>query len=291
MVEPRDEQQIRLRDGRSLGYAEYGLAQGPPVFYFHGFPGSRLDWSLTDPGDAAASRVRLIAPDRPGYGLSDASRGRTMLDWASDVEALADGLGIERFAVLGTSGGGPFALACASAMQDRVTRCGVVCGMGPASAPGAKDGVSWVLPGKPAPLRKVVIALMAMGVRKDPDRFVEQSKDSFAQVDAELFDDPTVPEAYVSGMTEAFRTGTGGANAEARLYPRDWGFSLEAIGTPVDLWHGTLDENVPISVGRSVAEELPDCQARFLEGEGHLTLPRNHVGSILDALVADPQAS
>ena len=289
MVEPRTEKQIRVRDGRRVGIAEYGAPDGPPVLYCHGFPGSRLDWRLMDPEDAAASRARILAPDRPGYGLSDAAPRRTISAWTSDVADLATALGIERFAVLGVSGGGPFALACASALARQVTAAAVVCGMGPPDAPGMSDGVSWTIPGKPALMRRLLLSLMAMGLRKDPEQFVERSKGSFAQVDADLLDDPEVAEAYVAALQEAFRRGVGGAAAEAGLYRSSWGFRLDDIGVPVHLWHGELDENVPISVGRYLANALPTCRARFVEDEGHLTLPRTRMAEVLDDLLSGSQ--
>lgn len=103
-------QQLKLQDGRNLGYAEYGAPEGVPVFYFHGFPGSRLDYLFFDAGEAAAgTNARIIAAERPGYDLSDFKRGRSILDWPDDVTELADALQIDRFAVLGISGGGPYA--------------------------------------------------------------------------------------------------------------------------------------------------------------------------------------
>ena len=128
-----------------------------------------------------------------------------------------------------------------------------------------------------------------MGLDRDPDQFVERSKGSLADVDAALLDIPSVAEAYVTGLREAFRDGTGGVGAEAGLYARDWGFSLDGVRAPVKLWHGGLDENVPVSVGRFVADGIPECEATFLEDEGHLTLPRRHIGEILAALSVDPK--
>src|SRR5439155_16354079 len=108
---PRPDNVIRLRDNRLLGYAEYGTSSGYPVIFFHGMPGSRLEGALGHEA-AIGQNVRLVAPDRPGYGLSDFKRRRRMLDWADDVVELADALGIDRFAVAGISGGGPYVAAC-----------------------------------------------------------------------------------------------------------------------------------------------------------------------------------
>lgn len=112
---PRLHQTITLPDGRALGFAEYGDPAGAPILYFHGFPSSRLE---AQPVASMLSLlgVRLIALDRPGFGLSSPQPGRRIIDWAEDVRSFARGVGVDRFAVLGTSGGGPYALACAHAL-------------------------------------------------------------------------------------------------------------------------------------------------------------------------------
>lgn len=287
MDDKRTGQQIKLHDGRILGYAEYGAPEGKPVFYFHGFPSSRLDWLITDPDNSAAGfNVRVIAPDRPGYGLSDFKRGRKILDWPEDVIALADALHIDNFAVLGISGGGPYAASCAFGICDRLLRAGIVCGMGPAGAPGMKDGVSWAIPGKPSIIRSAILMLTSMGLGRDPDQFLSKSKETMSGLDGQLLDQPELATLFIDGMREAFRQGTRGANQEAGLYTRPWGFSLEDISAEVYLWHGKQDLNVPPSVGRYVADAIPKCQATFLEDEGHLTLAHNHLREILNTLVA-----
>jgi pimeloyl-ACP methyl ester carboxylesterase len=126
----RQDNVLRLKDGRMLGYAEYGDPSGTPVFAFHGFPGSRITFRIAD--DAARRRgVRIIAPDRPGMGLSTFQPGRNLLDWPQDVGELADALGIDRFAVAGVSGGGPYVAACAFALRARVTVAAIISGIGP----------------------------------------------------------------------------------------------------------------------------------------------------------------
>ena len=260
MVTDRTNQQIKLRDGRSLGYAEYGDADGKPVFYFHGFPGSRIDWPLFDT-DAIAARlnVRIIAVDRPGMGLSDFKRARKLLDWPDDVIELADALQVDRFAVLGISGGGPYAAACACKIPQRLTATTIVCGMGPFEAPGAKDGTAMLLPGKSALMRKLLLMLMAMGFRRNPDRFLSQMKDAVAEPDKLLLAQPEVVQTFIYSMREAFRSGTRGASWDAVLYKRPWGFRLQDISMQIHLWHGELDTQVPVSVGRYVADAIPNC--------------------------------
>src|SRR4051794_20731127 len=125
-----DLRQLRLSDGRRLAYCEYGSPAGKPVLYFHGWPGSRLEAKLADPV-AKKFNAKIIAIDRPGFGMSDFKPNRTLLDWPLDVCELADALGLDRFAVVGVSGGGPYALACARRIPERLTSVAVICGVGP----------------------------------------------------------------------------------------------------------------------------------------------------------------
>ena len=287
MANQEMDQRIVLQDGRMLGYAEYGAPGGIPVLYFHGFPSSRLDWLFFDAEEPVTElSARIIAPDRPGFGLSDSQRGRRLLDWPADVAALADALQIDRFAVLGISGGGPYAAACAFGIPERLTRVGIVCGMGPAGAPGAQDGTSWTIPGQFSLMRRLTLMLTSMGLSRDPDQFMARSRETFSEPDRLLLDRPELEKAFIEGMREAFRSGTGGANHEAGLYTKPWGFQLQEIAAEVHLWYGGLDNNVPVSVGRFVADAIPNCNATFFEDEGHLALPHNRMVEILGALLA-----
>ena len=287
MVTDRTNQQIKLRDGRSLGYAEYGDADGKPVFYFHGFPGSRIDWPLFDT-DAVAARLnaRIIAVDRPGMGLSDFKRARKLLDWPDDVIELADALQVDRFAVLGISGGGPYAAACAFKIPQRLTATTIVCGMGPFEAPGAKQGISWFYPGKPSVIRRLILMLTSMGIRKNPGQFLSRSKEMLPEPDRLLLNQPKLAKAYLDTIGESLRSGISGVNHDAKLYTRMWQFRLTDIAVEVHLWHGELDINVPISVGRYVSDAIPNCHATFLKDEAHISLPNNHIREILSVLVA-----
>jgi pimeloyl-ACP methyl ester carboxylesterase len=288
MTNTRTHQQLKLHDGRMLCYTEYGAPEGVPLFYFHGFPGCRLDYLFFDAGEAAMeANVRIIAADRPGYGLSSFQRGRRILDWADDVSALADALRIDRFAVLGISGGGPYAAACAFKIPGRMTATGIVSGMGPPGAPGMKDGASWTLPGTPSLIRRFVLMLTAMGLQRDPDQFLSRSKEAFSELDARLLEQPDLAQVFVAGLQEAFRSGVGGANRDAALCTQPWGFQLQDIAAEVHLWHGEQDANVPVSVGHSVAQAIPNCNATFYEEEGHLTLARNRITGILGKLVSE----
>jgi len=124
-----EEHRIQLRDGRWLGYTESGDPAGAPVLFFHGFGTTRV---ICPPDNSARQLgVRMIAVDRPGLGLSTPRPGRGLLDWPPDVSEFADALGIERFAIVGWSGGGPYALACGRFLADRVTSIALVSGAAP----------------------------------------------------------------------------------------------------------------------------------------------------------------
>lgn len=253
----------------------------------HGFPGSRLDWPIFDPQNAAAKlNARVIAVDRPGMGLSDSKRGRKFLDWPDDVVELADNLLLDQFAILALSGGGPYGEACAFGIPDRLTSTAIVCGMGPSEAPGAKEGGSWTLPAKPSLIRWLILTMMAQALRKQPERLEPQFLEMVSEPDRVLLQErPELLKLSIGSWQEAFRRGTGGVQHEAGMYKRPWGFCLKDIAVEVHLWHGENDNNVPDSVGHYVADTIPNCQAAFFKEEGHFSLPYNYMRDILKVLV------
>lgn len=266
---------MSLRNGRRLGYAEYGDPGGTPGFSFHGHPGSRLEPRFADAA-AADAGLRVIALDRPGYGLSDFQPDRRIIDWPGDVAEAADALGIDRFGVLGSSGGGPYALACAHALPERVTRAGVISGVGPYDAPGGTDGIRWQnrvgfqLGARFPPLARLAMSSMARQLRRRPDRTLAAIAQAMSPRDAEIARRPEVREILAADIAEAFRQGSRGAALDVVLLGRPWGFRLEEIQTPIYLWQGEEDVLVPPAMGRYMAGALPNCRARFFPGEGHL---------------------
>jgi len=280
---------VRLGDGRSLGYAEYGDRRGRPLLYFHGWPGSRVEARLLD-FPARQRGLRVIAVDRPGMGLSDFNAGRTIADWPDDVEELADALGLDRFAVLGVSGGGPYAAACARKIGRRLTATGIVSGLGPIDAPGAMDGmlrmnrlaiaaavwVPWLTP--------ALLGLVARRLRRRPDRALSHMISSLPDPDQTALARPELRRLMVDTFREAFRRGTRGVALDGILYTRPWGFRPEEIPVPVYLWHGEDDMNVPAGMGRYMAAAIPRCHASFLPGEGHFSLIGGRPEEVLDTL-------
>jgi pimeloyl-ACP methyl ester carboxylesterase len=256
---------IRLKDGRILGYAEFGEPAGKPIFHFHGYPGSRLEGRIIS-ATAARCNARLIAVDRPGMGLSDFKQKRTFLDWPDDVIELADFLKVDRFAVEGISGGGPYSLACAYKIADRLTCAGILSGAGPYWDPGEP----WSRPDNTESVEEFWLQLSKR--LPEPDRKVVLNPRTLKLLTEEMF--------------EAFRQGAEGPAYERELYGKDWGFKLEDISPDVDvyIWHGRLDVNAPVSMGRAVAESIPNCKAKFYDEEGHYSTALNHLEEIIKTL-------
>jgi pimeloyl-ACP methyl ester carboxylesterase len=293
MTASATERIVVLSDGRRLGCAEFGDPAGRPVLYQHGIPGSRLDVAV-GAAEAAGHRVRLIALDRPGIGLSDFRPGYRMIDWPPDVVEAADRLGLERFAVLGHSAGVPFALACAAVAPDRLTCCGVVSGAAPADRREAWTGMSagnrfsYFLGSRLPWLSHLQFALMARVMRGNPAAAMRQMQRLARGADgAFLKDHPDFIGAMASSSRESFRQGSKGVEWQFGLTTRPWGFALEQVAVPVHLWHGEADRNAPPAMGRYLARTVPGCQARFLPGEGHLSALGNHLGEILETLAAE----
>ncbi len=281
------DQVFRLRDGRALGYSRFGAAAGKTLFYFHGWPGSRLEAAVLN-NEARSLGIAVVAVDRPGYGLSDFLPNRQIRDWPGDVGQLAAFLGLKTFSVVGVSGGGPYAAVCAHAMPERLDAVGIVCGLGPPDEPGATRGmgplnrVLFFLARKAPWLGGVLFDRLAAILGRNPDLIVSPGMTAgLPEIDRETLRNPIARDALKGSMAEAFRQGPAGARHDGLLYARPWGFPLEAITTDVKLWHGELDVNVPVAMGRAVARRIPRCQARFSPNEGHMSLPFNHCAEIL----------
>ena len=214
---PAQGQRVRLHDGRWLGYAEYGEMSGRPLFYFHGLPGSRLDISGPAPS-AVAERlgIHVVALDRPGFGLSDFQPERTLGDWPKDVVEAADALHLETFAVLGLSGGGPYAAACARYIPERLTAVSIVGGITPLDTPEAMDALSeenrqefGMALRAPSKLRRVM-ARFGRRVRRQPEKVFGRIASELTGAEQASLALPEVREYFLKSVPEAFRRGSRG---------------------------------------------------------------------------------
>lgn len=282
--------QIELPAGRLLGFTQYGDLEGQPIFFFHGWPGARLQGGLADE-PAGKHGIRLIASDRPGFGLSDFQPNRQILDWPEDVGFLADHLQINKFTVLGLSGGAPYALACAYKIPERLTSVGIISGVGPSDVPDAERGVSeenqrMIRIAGFAPLvLTIILKRVASQRRKKPEGAFAKLLDSLPEIDRIALSRPDISLKAMDASADSFQSGVKGHSWEMRLFGKPWGFKMEDIHIPVLLWHGTADENILPFTGEMQAEAIPNCTAKFLEHEGHYSLYINHIDEILQDLI------
>jgi pimeloyl-ACP methyl ester carboxylesterase len=270
---------IRLPDGRRMGYSEYGAPNGHPVFFFHGFGTSRV---ICPPDESPALELglRLIAVDRPGIGLSDPLPGRSLLDWPVDVAGLADTLGIGSFSVIGWSGGGPYALACGHALPDRVAAIGLVSSPAPLTgtpesgylrrldrhAVRAAHKAPWVI--------RLAMWHWGRPQRRDPTRFFETSVADMCAADQAILSEPELRDRMIANSAELYRQGGRGMYDEALVLARPWGFQVSEVRVPVFVWHGALDETVPLAMADYLASELPAAHVNVHSEEGHHLLYR-----------------
>jgi len=281
------EHRIPTGDGRVLQVLERGAPDGKPVLVHNGTPNSRL---MYDPDVRLAERqgIRLISYDRPGYGGSTPQPGRTVADCAQDVRAIAAGLGIERLAVWGISGGGPHALACAALLPDLVPAVGVLA----STAPWGADGLDYFagmgeLNAEDTRLFLEDRAAARAKCEQDRLEFLEYSaeqlhaglKTLLSPVDAAVLTGE-LAQFLVDCTRSGLAPGAEGWWEDAVAFMEPWGFELGSIRTPVLLYHGRQDRFVPFGHGEWLARQIPGVQAELTEEDGHLTLTAHHLEQI-----------
>ncbi len=290
-------QLFTLEDGRKLGYAEYGAVTGKPIFYFHGHRSSRLEPKIYDI-EEIKNQVHLIAIDRPGFGLSDFTANHSILSWSSDIIEFANSLQIDKFSVLGGSGGAPFSLACAYKNPKRVISCGIVSGLGPivlgiegmAKNNRKELELAQKHPNRLKLLFKIQAKFSKKLVEKNIDdiiRLFRKRGKNLPEPDKKFFEDKKKLSMYVPLMMEPFRQGVNGPFHEAQLFVKPWDFKLSDISPDVKvyLWHGDIDTSVPKKMAQSVCQEIPSCEAKFYSSEAHLSTSVNHIKEILMKII------
>jgi pimeloyl-ACP methyl ester carboxylesterase len=290
----KTDQTLQLPDGRTVCFAEYGHVEGPVLVYCHGYPGSRLEAAFL-PAHAAEAQVRVLSLDRPGYGLSSFQEHRSFLDWPRDLVALTDHLGIDRFAIVGVSGGAPYALACARQIPERLLSCGIVSGIGPLSlgttGMSRQNRLVLFLAHRAPWLLTPLVSATARSFRDEERarKAVTSEMKQMVQPDREALLAHHVVEPLVASTRETYRQGVRGAVYEGRLYGGDWGFWLEDVTfQPLYLWHGARDINVPIGMARGVARLLAGCTATYYPDDGHFSTLLNHQPEFFAALLPPP---
>jgi pimeloyl-ACP methyl ester carboxylesterase len=294
------EQRLTLKDGRTLGFAEYGDPNGEPVLEFHGIPGSRLEAAYFD--DAGKSLgVRVIGIDRPGFGISTYAKGYRIIDWPPDVLEFGNALGLNRFAVAGISSGSPYALACARFIPERLNGCAVVSGISPLKVEGEK-----LKPGDYILTAEILMARLANTVplvariafryilrqlRNNPRKAMELLMKGAPPSDLELLNDERARRNFQETVVECARGGIDGPIEGFALELRDWGFRLNDIKTHVSIWQGAADNVVFPRAASYMASKLPNHRLHIIPDAGHLTVIVRHAENVLRDLIERSEAA
>ncbi len=281
---------FKLSTGRTLGFAEFGDLSGTPLFYFHGWPSSRVQGELMDETGKRRG-LRIIAPDRPGIGLSEFHPGRTLTDWPSLMRELAEHVGAEKFYVLGVSGGGPYALVCAHAMPERLLGASVVCGA-PSLRSVGTDGLFWAyklamwaqhrLPHALWPGLRVSAWVAGRKITQWPQTFLSRF---YAAEDRRALQDERMHRIMMQSGREALLGNVSALRLDGMIYQSDWGFDLGEIQMPVRFWHGDEDWNIPLGLAQKTAALVPGAIFTVTPKDGHYSLPLLRADEIVAAMM------
>jgi pimeloyl-ACP methyl ester carboxylesterase len=285
---------VQFNNGGTIAFEEYGAADGVPVIFCHGWPSSRTMARLADE-PAHALGVRIISPDRPGISGSSMQPNRRLTDWPRVVERLADHLRVGEFRILAISGGAPYAYATAVAMPERVPAIAIVGGVIPFTELKDLRGLlplyRWMLAfyrHRPQLLRRLFHVVRPFLLFRTPLRL----RPLFLKMlllrpcDAASLRDDAAFEAIFESQRRAWRGSAEGVIGDAQIYAQPWGFDIKEVRVPVRLWHGKEDRAFAVRLAQDVADCLPNCRARFVENEGHYSLPIHHIREILEDLIS-----
>jgi pimeloyl-ACP methyl ester carboxylesterase len=273
-------EEVLAPDGRRLIVSEWGKRSGQPVFIMHGTPGSRIGVA---PRSSVLYRmgVRLISYDRPGYGRSDRDAGHQVVAAADDVLAIAKYLGISRFAVVGRSGGGPHALACAARLPDMVTKVAALVSLAPRVGVDGMGDEAWFRDMTQSNIDEYTRARQGIGalepalrlraetIRNDPSALISQLREEIHASDRRVIEDAGIRQMLKSNYHEALLGRGDGWIDDAMAFIGDWGFELSEIQVPVLLWHGKEDVFAPVNHSRWLAERIAGSELRIEDGKAH----------------------
>lgn len=277
IARPKLEGNVAVGDDRQLGFAEFGDPQGRAIFWLHGTPGARRQIPSEARVYAEENHIRLIGVDRPGIGASTPYQYDSVVAFADDLRTVADTLGIDKMAVVGLSGGGPYTLGCAAAMPDRVMTVGVLGGVAPTRGTDAIGGGAMALGSMVAPLLERVglpIRLAAVALIRLLRPVAEPGLNLYARIspkaDRALLSRPEFKAMFLDDLLNGSRKQLAAPFADIVVFARDWGFWLDQVKVPVRWWHGDHDHIIPFDHGQHVVARLPDAELYRLAGESHL---------------------
>lgn len=264
---------LLLAGGYQLAWNVFGEEDGLPVFYFHGAPGSGIEPELAS-DILKELRIRLIAPERPGYGQSTTQRHFTLESWAKAVRQLSHHLRLQEYSVLGYSAGGPYAMACGHYLADSVKSITVVSSLAPFDSVAMQNHINaefkflYELCASDFEYGKARIGQLA----NSPEALYEIMKASAATTDQSIFALDSFCRSYTKNMRMALACGIDGIANDLRNLALPWRFKLEQIGCHVNVWHGNEDANVGIAVGEHLAKHLGNVSTFYLDKAGHFFL-------------------
>ena len=280
---PEKKSLIKLRNGNRIGYAIYGNKKNFPIFYFHGWPGSRFELKNIP---LKKKKCFIIALERPGYGISDPISKFKILDWPKIVLEVANKLKIKKFSIIGVSGGAPFALACANTIKNkRLKSIAIVCALAPSKAKGMNKGrvgmllnlgrkpfISWLI------FNFLRVRLLNGNLEKSFNKW--KNKISLPEIDLKLF---TIDRGkrLMENFKEAVKNGTKGVHRDANLYSNYWGFKLKNIKKKIFVWHGDKDLTVPIITNKYYKKKLKNKEIFIKPNEGHFSICYNFMNDII----------
>jgi pimeloyl-ACP methyl ester carboxylesterase len=277
LTRPRLEGTIGLDDGRRLGFAEFGEHRGRPVFWLHGTPGARRQIPQAARVLASELGLRLIGVDRPGVGASTAHLYENVLEFAADLEELADRLDLADFGLIGLSGGGPYVLSAAYTMPDRVRAAVILGGVAPAVGPEAANGGIVSLAARFQPALAKLRGPLALGIsglvwaiRPAANSAVSLYARVSPEGDRRLLGRPEFRAMFLDDLLNGSKLGLRAPIYDAVLFGRDWGFQVADVTVPVVWWHGDADHIIPFRHGQHMVSLLPDVRLRVQPGESHL---------------------
>ncbi|MFM7085171.1 MAG: alpha/beta fold hydrolase [Hyphomicrobium sp.] len=292
-TEGRQTQSLILKNGSPVGFAEYGDPKGFPVLALHGVPACRLMFAVADKS-AKQLNLRIIAPDRPGYGRTPSDQRATLQSRTEWLAQFVDALRVNRCALFAISGGSPYAVSFASFSKDRVQAVVLVSPMGPiaeyAATPDAQaEPLSFFqeqffinLPPR-LRLKQPIANLGAWAFRKIPDFFSGLLPKIANAHDAIILSRPEM-KLYLNEMTlEALSQGGRGCAQDWEIFSRPWGVTYKNITMPVEIWQGTTDPVVPPQVVEWLACQLPTCKLHLIKDAGHFWI-FDHVNEVLSTL-------
>jgi pimeloyl-ACP methyl ester carboxylesterase len=280
--------ELRHKDGRVITLDVVGDRDAKPVLLCHGLADSRL---AAQPLQQAARDLGLciIAPDRPGIGGTDRRHLSQLADWAEDAAELLDAMHIGSAALLGVSGGGPFAAACAARIPGRVSRLMLVAPLGlpgwPSNGMAPAERFSLLLASHAPEFGGWSLDRLAALARRRPQLFLRLAATAQPDADIRALQEPGMREAFLTSYVEAFRGGSWGVAQDLRVLTRPWGFDLRAITAPTWVHHGDADTTVPPQHARRYAEAIPGAQLQIHPGDGHFSI-FSHPADILAPLAS-----